>query len=222
MKKQNAMTIQTFVSSETRLSPLFGVAAGLFARDGGWRTSFADQIAPSAHDVIADVGCGDGAVAVMLAQMAPRATIIGVDPDADALARARDRAARAGVKVTFVQEYGRNADQAAPYATPTKIVSSLVLSKVSNVEKRAMLAAARRALMPGGALHLADYGAQRSILMQRLFRTLQTLEGFENTDAHARGALPAMIRAASFEAVEETMSVSTVSGSISFFRARAA
>jgi hypothetical protein len=31
-----------------------------------------------------------------------------------------------------------------------------------------------------------------------------------------------MIRAAGFEAVEETMSVSTVAGSISFFRARAA
>jgi 16S rRNA G1207 methylase RsmC len=222
MKRQTAMTIQTFVSGDTGLSPLLDVAAGLFSRDGGWRTAFAEQIAPSPHDVIADVGCGDGALAVMLAHMAPRATIIGVDPDPAALARARDRAARAGVKVTFVQEYGRNADQAVPYAAPTKIVSSLVLHKISNAEKRALLEAARRALMPGGILHVADYGAQRTVLMQRLFRTLQALEGVENTDANARGALPAMIRAAGFEAVEETMSVSTVAGSISFFRARAA
>lgn len=215
------MSIQTYVSKEETFAPLLDVAVGLFARDGGWRKSFVEQIALRAHDIVVDIGCGDGSLALMLAQAAPRATIIGIDPDPLALERARDRAAKANARITFIQELGRNADQAIPYIAPTKVVSSLMLHKVSTVEKRETLAAARRALSPGGVLHVADYGAQRTLLMQRLFRTLQALEGFEHTDAHARGALPAMIRTASFEAVEETMSVPTVQGSISFYRARA-
>jgi hypothetical protein len=73
----------------------------------------------------------------------------------------------------------------------------------------------------GGQLHVADYGAQRSALMKRLFHSIELAEGFENTDAHARGALPAMIRDAGFEAVEETHSAPTMTGSVSFYRARA-
>jgi ubiquinone/menaquinone biosynthesis C-methylase UbiE len=198
------------------------MAFGLLARDGGWRTAFVDQIAPRAQDIILDIGCGDGALTVMLAQAAPKARIIGVDPDPAALARARARAAASGVSVSFIHGLGRDIERVLADATATKIVSSLVLHKLSSAGKREMLTTMRAALSPGAQLHVADYGAQRSALMERLFRSVRALEGFENTEANARGALPGLIRAAGFEAVEETGSAPTAMGSISFYRARAA
>jgi ubiquinone/menaquinone biosynthesis C-methylase UbiE len=217
------MSVQTFVSTdETGLAPLRDLAIGLLNRDGPWRRSFVQQIAPRSQDVIFDIGCGDGSLALLLADAAPGATIVGIDPDLNAIQRAQTRAAAADLSITFVQGYAREAAEFVRRATPTKIVSSLLLHKLSPADKRETLDAARSALTRGGQLHIADYGAQRNALMQRLFQSVELVEGAENLDAHARGALPALIRAAGFEAVEETQSIPTMSGSLSFYRARAA
>jgi ubiquinone/menaquinone biosynthesis C-methylase UbiE len=217
------MSVQTFVSSDdSGLAPLRDLARGLLNRDGPWRRAFLGQIAPRRPDIIFDIGCGDGSLALMLAEAAPGATIVGIDPDLSAIERAQTRAAAAGVSITFVQGYAREAAEFVRRATPTKVVSSLLLHKLSPADKRDTLLAARAALTRGGQIHIADYGPQRNALMQRLFQSVELHEGVENLDAHARGALPGMIRAAGFEAVEETQSVPTMSGSISFYRARAA
>jgi ubiquinone/menaquinone biosynthesis C-methylase UbiE len=218
------MSIQTYVSNEreTGLTPLFTMAAGMLTGDRSWRRAFVEQIAARPHDVIFDIGCGDGAMDMMLAEAARGVTIVGIDPDETALTKARARAATASARISFAAGLGRDLEQMIRRTAPTKVISSLVLHKVSLAEKREILDAARAALAKGGTLHIADYGAQRTALMQRLFRGVQRLEGFENTEANARGALPGLIRAAGFEAVEETHAIATVSGSISLYRARAA
>ena len=59
-------------------------------------------------------------------------------------------------------------------------------------EKRAGLAASLRALKPGGTLHVADYGRQ-SGAMRVLFRLVQSLDGYENTQPNADGVLPTLM-----------------------------
>jgi 2-polyprenyl-3-methyl-5-hydroxy-6-metoxy-1,4-benzoquinol methylase len=46
---------------------------------------------------VADVGCGEGLAAVILARRFPRATVVGYDEHAPSIARARERAEAAGV-----------------------------------------------------------------------------------------------------------------------------
>ena len=87
-------------------------------------------------------------------------------------------------------------------------------------EKRAGFAAAYQALQPGGALHIADYGLQRTALMRRLFRQVQRLDGFENTQPNADGVLPSLMQAAGFVDVREQTVVPTPTGSISLYVAR--
>lgn len=206
---------------DERLTPLYDAAIALFTREGRWRRALIEQIAPRKTDVILDIGCGTGTLACLIANAAPGATIIGVDPDTEALNRARAKAQAEGAQVEFIQGMGRHAAQLSAHWAPNKVVSSLVLHQMSLAEKRQTLIAARAALSSGGQLHVADYGQQRTPLMRQLFRTVQSLDGFENTEPNAQGVLPRLIREAGFEAVEETATLPTPTGSISLYRARA-
>src|SRR2546428_6401368 len=107
----------------------------------------------------------------------------------------------------------------ARWAWFNKIVSSLVFHQVPMAEKRAGLAAMRAALLPGGELHVADYGLQRTALMRRLFRIVGAGDGYENTEPNARGVLPELMKEVGLRRVEETVVIPTPTGSISLYRA---
>lgn len=198
-------------------TPFYDFAIALLTRERRWRSALLRRCAPSPGDRILDVGCGTGTFAVMLKRAEPRAHVAGLDPDADVLARARAKAAKADADVAFSQGFARDADAAGTRFT--KVVSSLVFHQVPMEEKRAGLASMWRALRPGGALHVADYGLQRTPLMRAAFRQIQKLDGLENTEPNARGVLPELMREAGFVAVEETEVIATVTGSISLYRA---
>src|SRR5438094_8877685 len=100
-----------------------------------------------------------------------------------------------------------------------KIVSSLMFHQVPMPEKRAGLAAMRAALLPGGELHVADYGLQRTALMRRLFRIVGAGDGDENTEPNARAVLPELLREGGIHEGEETAVIATPTGSISLYRA---
>ena len=101
-----------------------------------------------------------------------------------------------------------------------KAVSSLVFHQVPLAGKRSGLAAMFDALRPGGELHIADYGLQRTPLMRFLFRQVQALDGRENTQPSAEGVLQGLMAEVGFEGVEECKVIPTPSGSISLYRAR--
>lgn len=200
-------------------SGLYDTAIALLTREKRWRGALIRQVAPAAGDVILDVGCGTGTLAVMFKQCAPDAQVIGIDPDPAILGRARAKAGRAGAEIEFRQGFGRDV-LCVGEGRLTKAVSSLVFHQVPMAEKLAAFVAIRRALRPGGELHVADYGLQRTGLMRALFRQVQRLDGFENTEPNARGVLPELMREAGFEAVEERQVVPTLTGSISLYFAR--
>src|SRR5262249_13361451 len=101
----------------------------------------------------------------------------------------------------------------------TKVLSSLMFHQVPLEEKRAGLAAIREALAPGGVLHVADYGLQRTAKMRKRFRLVQKGDGFENTEPNALGVLPELMTDVGFDSVDESHVFETVSGSISIYRA---
>ena len=198
-------------------TPFYDFAIALLTRERRWRGALLRQTAPALGDRIMDVGCGTGTFAVMLKKAAPHAYVAGLDPDPEVLVRARAKAAKAIAEVVFREGFARNAD--AEPASFTKVVSSLVFHQVPMEEKRAGLSAMWRSLAPGGSLHVADYGLQRTSLMRAAFRPVQRLDGFDNTEPNARGVLPELMRDVGFVAVLETEVIATLTGSISLYQA---
>lgn len=184
-----------------------------------WRPALLAQISPAPFDVIADIGCGTGTQLRLLARACPSATLIGIDPDEAIRRRAHAKLSRVTPPVELLAGYLRDAADLLRGRGVTKVLSSLVFHQVPLEDKRAGLAAIRDALQPGGSLHVADYGLQRTAKMRKRFRLVQKGDGFENTEPNARGVLPELMADVGFEGVEETRVFETISGSISIYRA---
>lgn len=202
-----------------KLTPAYDLAIALLTREREWRGRFVEQIAPMSNDRIIDVGCGTGSLAIMLKSCAPDARVTGVDPDPVVLARARAKSGRRGVEISW--QTGFLTDALAEQLTPvTKVVSSLVLHQTPLDEKLRILRRMHQLLQPDGELHIADYGLQRSKIMRILFRrTVQAIDGIEDTQPNADGVLPELILSAGFASVRETRIIPTITGSISLYRA---
>ena len=214
------MTDYTPAAGHHWLTPLYDVGVAVLTRERRWRAALVEQVRPGADDVIVDVGCGTGSLLVRMGKIAPSARLVGIDPDPAVLARARRRIGEAGLSVELHIGFARQVAELLEGIRPTKITSSLVLHQVPMKEKIDALAAMHSALEPGGELHIADYGRQRPRLMRTLFRlVVQNLDGRENTEPNARGVLPELMRQAGLRRVEETAVITTVSGSISLYRA---
>lgn len=216
------------MTEESQFTPALGraewtgfydLAIAVMTRERRWRRALVQQIAPRANEVILDVGCGTGTMVLALKRSAPNARVIGLDPDEDVLARARDKAARGKLDIAFHKGFARDAANIG-LGEADKVVSSLVFHQTPLEEKRNGLAAMFEVLRPGGELHLADYGLQRTPLMRRLFAIVQKLDGYENTEPNARGVLPELMSACGFGFVTERAVIPTPSGSISLYWAQ--
>jgi ubiquinone/menaquinone biosynthesis C-methylase UbiE len=145
------MSSQAFTPAMGRFAPTrFYDPVVALTRERLWRALAAMYVAPRPDDVIADVGCGTGSLALLLSRVEPRAQLIGLDPDPDVLAVARHKAAatdaavewRVGMGDALVESLGANSVDTA--------VSSLVLHQCPVTMKRAVLASMYAVLRPGG------------------------------------------------------------------------
>lgn len=186
-------------------------------RERLWRSLAAMYVAPRPGDVIADVGCGTGSLAVLLGRVEPRAQIIGLDPDREVLALARDKADAAGVTVDWRVSMGDALVDALGAQSVDTVVSSLVLHQCPLRMKRAVLASIYEVLKPGGKVVIADFGLQRTTLMRTAFRIVQLADGKEDTQPNADGVVPKLLSECGFKDVREAEVVPTVSGSISVY-----
>ena len=200
------------------LTPLYDFAIRWLTRERYWHQAFIADIAPKRGEKIIDVGSGTGSLVVAIHAISPETTYIGIDPDEEAVRRARAKAARINTLAKFEVGYFSAGDPlfAEP---PDKIVCSLVLHQVPVAEKYRIAREIFNSLKPGGSVHIADYGLQ-SGLQRKLFRmTVQALDGVENTQPNADGILPSVLSEAGFTDVVEAETISTLTGSISIFRA---
>ncbi len=195
----------------------YDTAIAIATREGRWRRALLDAIAPQSGELILDVGCGTGTMLLALKARAPGARLVGLDPDPDVLARAEKKMRGRIDDIVLLTGFAR--DAARQMRDADKVYSSLVFHQVPMAEKRSGFEAILDALKPGGVFHLCDYGLQRTPLMRQLFKQVQNLDGFENTEPNARGVLPALLVQAGFDGVEERLVIPTPTGSISLYRA---
>src|SRR5215472_471553 len=197
----------------------YDLIVAAFGRERTWRGALLRQLDPQPSDVIADIGCGTGSFLALVGGAAKSAKLIGVDPDDRILRRAGRKLEAAGILVTLKPGYLRDVGALLAGTGVNKIASSLVFHQVPLAEKHAGLSSIYSALPPGGELHVADNGLQRTRLMRSLFRVVQYVDGHENTQPNADGILPSLMEEAGFAQVQETAVIPTLTGSLSLYKA---
>lgn len=198
------------------LTGLYDRAVRLLTRERRWRSLLLEQVSPQPGETIVDVGCGTGTFAIMLKLHCPQCHVVGIDPDPDALAIAQAKAATAQADIEWRQGFASSL--VGPDQRFDKAVSSLVFHQVPVTEKRAAISAMARSLAGGGEIHVADYSRQHGILMRSLFRIVQNLDGYQNTQPNADGILEDILSAEALEKVVPTCIVRTPTGAISLYR----
>ena len=122
-----------------------------------------------------DVGCGTGTLAVQITLAHSDVEVAGVDPDPEALARARRKAATARRSIQF----DRGVANALPYPDGAfdRVVSSFMFHHLQLDEKAGMLREVRRVLAPEGHLLLVDFAGpdERAGIVTRLMQSHRLL-----------------------------------------------
>lgn len=196
------------------LTALYDPVLRLTMREGAWRPLLVEHAAAAGRRVV-DLGCGTGTLAIALARRGLKVT--AVDGDEDVLARARRKASRAGVEVSWA----RGLAGALPLGdgTADAVVCSLLLHHLAPDAKRAALRDAARVLRPNGRLLVADWGRPADALQAAAFAALRALDGRANTAEHAAGRLPAVIAEAGFEPPRRLARLRTAWGTLELLQA---
>lgn len=186
-------------------------------RERTFKRRLVEQVALRPGQRLLDVGCGTGTLTIQLKQSCPGAEVIGLDGDATTLAIARGKAEEAGAAIEWRE--GLSWNLGVPDSTFDHVTSSLLLHHLDVEGKMTTLSAMRRALRPGGTLHIADWGRAQDPFMRVAFIGVQLLDGFKTTADNVRGKIPEYIARAGFERVEQPLQLRTPLGSISLYRA---
>jgi ubiquinone/menaquinone biosynthesis C-methylase UbiE len=198
------------------LTPLYDLAIRLLTRERIWRGRLLEQVAPHDGESILDVGCGTGTFALAIKRKAPGARVVGMDPDSQVLARARSKASAAGLDIEWREGFAH--DVAGFAGEFDKAVSSLVFHQVPLDEKFVGLAAMWASVNEGGEVHIADYCLQHEWPMRQLFRLVQALDGWTNTQANVDGVMEEFLVQLSGSAVVPRAVVNTPTGAISLLK----
>jgi ubiquinone/menaquinone biosynthesis C-methylase UbiE len=134
--------------------PFYDVLARLVGGDRG-RSLLARQVSCKPGSRILEVGCGTGELLLLLKRAHPAGLFTGLDPDPKALERARGKARRAGLAISFDQGFAEE----LPYAEASfdGVVSCFMFHHLEVGAKARMLTEVRRVLRPGAPFHLVDF-----------------------------------------------------------------
>jgi ubiquinone/menaquinone biosynthesis C-methylase UbiE len=120
------------------------------------RQRTADLACLQPGETVLDVGCGTGTLALVVQQhVGATGRVVGIDPGARQIARARAKAARRHVAIDF--QIGAIEQLAFPDQTFDVVLSTLMMHHVPAGLKRQGLAEIARVLKPGGRLVIADF-----------------------------------------------------------------
>ncbi|GAA4417322.1 hypothetical protein GCM10023169_13300 [Georgenia halophila] len=179
----------------------------------------------TAGQVVLDVGCGTGNLALAVLDAVPGARVTGLDPDGRALRRAARKAVRRGVPLTLVQGYADRLPGAQ--ASFDHVISSLAMHHVDDDGRTGFARDVARVLRPGGMVTILDFGgpgdgaghghghAHRHGLRRR--RT-----GSPHVSRNVDGSLAELLDAAGLRDARETEHLDHRSGPVTIVQARRA
>lgn len=162
---------------------------------------------------VLDIGCGTGALTILIKQQHPDVDVIGLDPDPKALEIARTKTKRAGLSIEFVVGYGNRLGYAD--ASFDRVFSSLMLHHLDSGTKLATLREVKRVLKPTGSLHVLDFGPPRSALTRAIGPLLHNAGHVKD---NIEGRIPAFMKDAGFVSAEEIAHRNTLIGSMAYYR----
>jgi ubiquinone/menaquinone biosynthesis C-methylase UbiE len=173
-----------------------------------------EQAKLAAGQRVLDLGCGTGALTLTAKRAHRGIEVVGVDPDAKALALARRKAERERLAIDLQEGFG----DALPFpdASFDRVLSSFMFHHLERAQKPAVLREVRRVLRPGGSLHLLDFGGAGRGLGAFLAHLVHREESLRaNTD----DALTALMREAGFSNAAETEQRKSLFGGLIYYRA---
>lgn len=164
---------------------------------------------------VLDLGCGTGTLALAAKRAQPAASVTGLDADPEILARARAKAAEENAEIAFVEGIATE----LPFADASfdAVCSTLFFHHLGPDAKRTTARELVRVLVPGGRLHVADWGPPQDPLMAFLFLGVRLLDGFEPTRDNAAGNLPSIFSRAGFGESGHRERLRTAFGSLAFY-----
>ena len=142
--------------------------------------------------------------------------MIGLDPDAKALALAEQKRREAGCEIEWRQGYAGRAP--FPAHSFDQVVSSLMIHHLTSEQKREAFSDVLRLLRRGGAFYLLDFGPPHGLLERGLTAVFHR---DERVGDNLGGRLPEWLRMAGFEDVREVESHRTLFGRVSLYSGRA-
>ncbi len=199
------------------LTPLYDPVLRLTLKEEKFKELLVEQAGLLPGHRVLDLGCGTATLTMMLKQACPEATIVGLDADPKVLEIARRKIEGAGVEVELHE--GLASDPPFELDSFDRVVSSLVFHHLSPENKRRALSAVGKLLIPGGGLHILDWGKAQNLAMRLAFLGVQLLDGFETTSDNVRGRLVSLMEHAGFTSVSETHHEMTMFGTLSLYRA---
>jgi ubiquinone/menaquinone biosynthesis C-methylase UbiE len=152
----------------------YDLLAGLltFGRERAFRERLVDIARLAPGESVLDVGCGTGTLAIAARRrVGPAGAVHGIDASPEMIARARRKAAKAGVDVLFQTEIV----EALPFpdARFDAVLSTLMLHHLPRPTRRRCARELRRVLKPGGRVLVVDFATparERRGLLEHLHR----------------------------------------------------
>ena len=109
---------------------------------------------------VLDIGCGTGSLAIAAKRrVGPFGRMHGIDASPEMIARARKKASKAGLDVTFTN--GVVEELPFPDAHFDAVLSTLMLHHLPRAAREQCLRETRRVLKPGGHVLAVDFGGVR-------------------------------------------------------------
>lgn len=199
------------------LTPFYDPVMRLTTRENAFKKALIKQSRVEDALRVLDLACGMGTLTVWIKNAAPQAEVVGIDGDPKILKIAREKARAGNFEVRF--DEGMSFD--LPYADETfdRVVSSLFFHHLTRENKLKTLIEVKRVLKPKGEFHVADWGLPANLLMKFSSSLIGLLDGLDTTADNFNGLLPALMREAGFEKIEETNRYNTFFGTIRLHKA---
>ena len=139
------------------------VPALTFGRERILREATLERAGVSPGERVLDVGCGTGTLALAAKRrVGANGRVHGVDLAAAMVARAKQKAAREGLELTF--EVAPAQDLPFPDGAFDVVLCTLVVHHLPDDVRKQAVAAMRRVLRPGGRLLVVDFAQQQGLL----------------------------------------------------------